>query len=98
MPTELDPEGAESTALLQAAEFTQARVLEVGSGDGHLAFRYAMVSASVVGVEPEAKQLTVAHRNCPASLRRRASFVQATALALPFRSATFDITVLAWSL
>ena len=98
MATELDPDGAESTAILQAAQFNQARVLEVGSGDGRLAFRYAMVSASVVGIEPDATQLTLARRACPASLRRRVSFVQATALALPFRSATFDIAVLAWSL
>lgn len=98
MPTELDPDGAESTALLQAAQFRQARVLEVGSGDGRLAFRYAMASASVVGIEPDATQMTLARRACPVSLQRRVSFVQATALALPFRSATFDIAVLAWSL
>jgi len=98
MPTELDPDGAESAALLDAAPFNQARVLEVGSGDGRLAFRYAMVSASVVGIEPHAAQLTLARRACPASLRRYVNFVQATALALPFRSATFDIAVLAWSL
>jgi ubiquinone/menaquinone biosynthesis C-methylase UbiE len=98
MPTELEPEGAEFTALLETASFKQARVLEVGSGDGRLAFRYAKASASVVGIEPDVTQLTLARRACPVSLRRRVTFVQATALALPFRSATFDIAVLAWSL
>lgn len=63
-----------------------------------LAAANATVSASVVGIEPDAKQLALARSACPASLRRRVSFVQATALALPFRSATFDIAVLAWSL
>jgi 2-polyprenyl-3-methyl-5-hydroxy-6-metoxy-1,4-benzoquinol methylase len=41
MTNELDPEGVESRTLLQAADFNNARVLEVGSGDGRLAFRYA---------------------------------------------------------
>jgi ubiquinone/menaquinone biosynthesis C-methylase UbiE len=98
MPTQLDPHGVESAALLEAAPFNQARVLEVGSGDGRLAFRYATASASVVGIEPDATALASARGACPADLRRRVSFVQATALALPFRSATFDIAVLAWSL
>lgn len=98
MATELDPEGAESAALVAAAPFNQARVLEVGSGDGRLAFRYAMVSASVVGIDPDATQLALARGACPATLRRRVSFVQATAWALPFPAATFDIAVLAWSL
>jgi ubiquinone/menaquinone biosynthesis C-methylase UbiE len=98
MPTQLDPQGVESAALLEAAHFNRARVLEVGSGDGRLAFRYATVPASVVGIEPDATELALARGACPAYLRRRVSFVQATALALPFRSATFDIAVLAWSL
>ena len=37
MASELDPEGVESRTLLQAADFNNARVLEVGSGDGRLA-------------------------------------------------------------
>jgi ubiquinone/menaquinone biosynthesis C-methylase UbiE len=98
MASELDPHGVESRALLEAVDFDKARVLEVGSGDGRLAFRYANASAFVVGIEPEAKELAAARSACPPELRRRVSFVQATALALPFSSDTFDIAVLAWSL
>ena len=98
MAIKLDPEGAESRALLQAADFNNARVLEVGSGDGRLAFRYANASAYVVGIETQAKELSSALEACPSHLRQRVSFLQATALALPFRNGSFDIAVLAWSL
>lgn len=95
---ELDPDGVEARALLHAANFDRARVLEVGSGDGRLAFRYAKASAFVVGIEPEAHQLAEARRACPVDLRRRVRFVRATALTLPFADESFQIAVLAWSL
>ena len=98
MPTQLDPAGVEPRMLFDAADFRRARVLEVGCGDGRLAFRYADASAFVVGVEREATELAAARATCPPALRRRVRFIQATALALPFRSNTFDIAVLAWSL
>ena len=98
MASELDPHGIESGMLLQAADFNNARVLEVGSGDGRLAFRYADASAFVVGIEPQAKEIAASLQACPPQLRRRVSFLQATALAFPFRKETFDIAVLAWSL
>jgi len=87
MAEELDPQGVESRALLEAAEFDGARVLKVGSGDGRLAFRYAGASAFVVGIEPVLKEIGSAFEACPSDLRRRVSFVQATALDLPFRTA-----------
>ena len=98
MPSELDPHGVESSTLLEAADFNKARVLEIGSGDGRLAFRYAGASAFVVGIEPELKEIASALEVCPSDLRQTISFVQATAQALPFRAESFDIAVLAWSL
>ena len=98
MARELDPGGAESRALLESADFKNARVLEIGSGDGRLAYRYLDESACVVGVELEADEILAARKACPEHLRHHISFVQATALQLPFRSNTFDIAELAWSL
>ncbi len=98
MPSELDPHGVESQALLEAADFDGARVLEVGSGDGRLAFRYASASAFVVGIEPQLNEVRSALQACPSGLRPRIAFAQATALAPPFRDDSFDIAVLAWSL
>ena len=98
MASELDPDGVESRTLLQATDFSNARVLEVGSGDGRLAFRYAKASAFVVGIEPQETELATAVEACASHLRQRVSFLRASALALPFRNETFDIAVLAWSL
>lgn len=98
MSAELDPHGAESEALLGTATFHGARVLEIGCGDGRLAFRYASASAFVVGIEPLLDEVRSAQRACPSDLRPRVTFVPATALALPFRRDAFDIAVLAWSL
>ena len=98
MASELDPQGAELQALLNVADFSEARVLEVGSGEGRLVFRYAKVSPLVVGIEPKVAELASAVEACPSHLRRHLSFVRASTLALPFRNDAFDIAVLAWSL
>ena len=98
MASDLDPEGVESRALLSAVSLAGARVLEIGSGDGRLAFRYADVSSTVVAIELERQPITAALDICPPLLRRHVRFVQGNALALPFRRGAFDIAVLAWSL
>lgn len=79
MSTELDPFGVESRALLRSADFSDARVLEIGSGDGRLAFRYANTSASVIGIEIKPDEVASARGSCPPHLRRRVQFLQATA-------------------
>ena len=96
--TELDPEGAELKALLGAVDFADACVLEVGTGGGRLAYQYAGISGSVVGVEPEVERLTSAVEACSNGPRRRPRFVRSDAEALPFRDGAFDIVLLAWSL
>ena len=98
MPSELDPQRVETRELLEAGDFDGARVLEVGCGDGRLAFRYASASAFLVGIEPGMQEIASALESCPPDLRQRVKFLQATALSLPFQSDSFDIAVLAWSL
>lgn len=98
MTSELDPQGAEPEALLQAADFLNARVLEIGSGDGRLTFRYAEAVRLSVGIDPAVKEIARAVAACPFNLRRRLSFLPASAITLPFRDGAFDIAVLAWSL
>lgn len=58
--TELDREGAELKALLGAVDFAEARVPEVSTGSGRLAYRYAGISGFVVGIEPEVERLASA--------------------------------------
>lgn len=95
---ELDRSGAEPQALLEAADFNDARVLEIGCGKGRLSFRYAEESRAVVGVDPEAKDLASALAARPRHLAERLTFVRAAALELPFRDGSFDIAIFAWSL
>jgi len=97
MATIIDPAGRESRALFDAAAFTGARVLEIGSGDGRLALRYAGVARSVVGVESGADEVAAAVAGCSAS-RDRLRFVRASGVKLPFGAAVFDIALFGWSL
>jgi ubiquinone/menaquinone biosynthesis C-methylase UbiE len=93
-----DPQGTETRALLNAAEFAKARVLEIGCGEGRLIFRYASATALIAGIEPDAAPLSVAAGSCPSEFRPLVTFVQATAPLLPFRDAAFDIVLFAKSL
>lgn len=96
MASDLDPEGAEPRALLEAADFTDARVLEIGSGDGRLTLRYASATRFVVGIEPTVSE--AAADACLADLEGRLRFTRASAVALPFRDEAFDVALFSWSL
>ncbi len=98
MTQQLDPQGIEVRTLLEAVTFDHARVLEVGCGDGRLTFRYGNRPRQVVGIEPQTELLVAARSACPPELRQQLSFVQATAMKLPFPDSAFDIALLAKSL
>ena len=94
---EKDPEKLEAMHLLRFGDFAGKRVLEVGSGDGRLTWRYANEARRVVGVDVDGDGLRIAHIERPSDLADRALFVEATSLGLPFRKHSFDMAVLAWS-
>lgn len=98
MATELDRRGAEVAALAEVVDLGDAKILEVGSGDGRLTYRYAGSAGFTVGIDPSLSGLFDSLATRPRSLRRRLGFVPACALALPFRGGVFDRVVLAWSL
>ena len=98
MPYQSDPEGNEIEALHGVADINGARLLEVGSGDGRLLFRYAASASLVVGCDPNATSLVSAAENCPAEIRGKVEFVQSHAELLPLADRRFDIALLAWSL
>jgi len=97
MATIIDTAGGESRALFDAAVFAGARVLEIGSGDGRLALRYAGVARSVVGLESSADEVVAAVAACSPS-RDRLRFVRGSGVRLPFGAAVFDIALFGWSL
>jgi cyclopropane fatty-acyl-phospholipid synthase-like methyltransferase len=98
MPEPRDPEGVERRVLHRLIRFAERDVLEIGSGDGRLTWRYAERSASVLGLEPDASQVARARENMPNNLRDRVTFRVADAASVDLPPAAFDVVVLAWSI
>jgi ubiquinone/menaquinone biosynthesis C-methylase UbiE len=93
-----DPENRESKILQKFVDFSGRRVLEVGSGEGRLTWKYAPASALTVGFDPDHDALRIARADCPADLQQHVHFTGASANHIPFQKGTFDIAILAWSL
>jgi ubiquinone/menaquinone biosynthesis C-methylase UbiE len=98
MAIELDPAGTEPRAILQAADFRNARVLEIGAGNGRLTFRYAAEPRSVLAIDNKEPEIRSAARGCRAQLREHMEFLCASATRLPFPAETFNIALFASSL
>ncbi len=93
-----DPEGFEKKTLHKFVDFANARVLEIGCGEGRLTWKYAAASTLTVGMDPDQNALRIARADSPYDLREKVRFTRATARHLPFSKETFDIAILAWSL
>ncbi len=93
-----DPEETETSHLHNIAQFANARVLEIGCGNGRLTWRYAGLANRVTGIDPDLARLITAIGDCPPGLRSTVSFARAKSEALPFARGIFDLAVLAWSL
>jgi len=93
-----DPENFERKYLTQFADFADARVLEVGCGEGRLTWKYASASRVTLALDTDHDALRIARADCPADLRNRVHIAEASAYRLPLPSETFDIAILAWSL
>lgn len=92
-----DPEGAEALVVGQTADFTGARVLEVGCGDGRLTWLYAPRAESVLGIDPDDEQIGIARSATPPELADRVQFEVGEGEDLS-RTAVFDVAFLSWSL
>jgi len=97
MPLQKDPEGIEIRYLDQSVVFANMHVLEIGSGDGRLTWRYAHSANRVTAIDPDTQALGIAVTDRPADLRETVSFVRANSIKLPFPRETFDIAILSWS-
>jgi len=93
-----DPENKENKILQKYADFTNARVLEIGCGEGRLTWKYASASSLTIGIDPDHDALRIARADSPESLRKHVHFCEASANHIPFSKETFDIAILAWSL
>lgn len=76
-----------------------ARVIDIGTGDGRLAFGAAAAGAvSVVGVDPDPAALAAARRRARTLGRGRTSFRLSPAQELALGRERFDIALLSWTL
>jgi ubiquinone/menaquinone biosynthesis C-methylase UbiE len=92
-----DPEQRELKYLRAYSDLPNARVLEIGSGDGRLTKLYAFLPQSIAGIDIARTALTKAREKTESDLSAKVSFAQAQAEHLPFRSKSFDLAIYAWS-
>lgn len=94
-----DPEGFEKKTLHKFVDFKNARILEIGCGEGRLTWKYAAVSSLTVGFDPDYDALRIARADAQDKSRStHVHFANASASHIPFSKETFDIAILAWSL
>ena len=93
-----DPERLEPEHLSKIEQLYDARVIEVGCGEGRLTWRYASLVKSVIGIDPEADVLSEAISALPSHGGLRFDAVQGLAEKLPFKAEFFDAAIFAWSL
>jgi SAM-dependent methyltransferase len=100
MTIRVDPEEAEIGALFDFVDIDRRRVLEIGSGDGRLTWRYADRAAHVTAVEPFAPAVARAEDNLPPELARRVVLRRAgfREFAAETAASTFDVAIFSWSL
>src|SRR5438132_6446799 len=85
-----DPEYEEQILPLVEEYLAGARrVLDVGCGEGQVARRAAALGADVVGVDPTASQVLVAHQRGGGPV-----YMRAAAEGLPCRPGAFDAVVM----
>jgi 2-polyprenyl-3-methyl-5-hydroxy-6-metoxy-1,4-benzoquinol methylase len=94
----LDPEGAHLAALRRLADFADARVLEVGCGDGRLTLGIAEQAASVFAFDPDEVAVERAREALPAELADRVAYAVGSATEMEIPRSAYDIVVFSWSL
>ena len=98
MTVQKDPEGLEIQFLNDFATFDKQRVLEIGSGDGRLTWKFARKVDRLYGIDLEYQDLRIASIETPAGLQEQVTFLRADSISLPFSSNTFQIALLSWLL
>ena len=93
-----DPERREVRMLLTRTPLREARVLEIGCGDGRLTRRVAAAARHIVGIDPEASGIARAKRLNSPRHRGRIRFEVGRGEELRFRDRTVDLVLFSWSL
>ena len=95
----IDPEEHESQALFDLPiAWTNSSVLEIGSGDGRLTWRFAAKVARVVAIEPDAEKHEIALADRPIGLEHVEFLNLGLDEFVKQDKEKFDIAILSWSL
>lgn len=99
MPIILDPEGNESNALFNLpVTWMDASVLEIGSGDGRLTWRYADKVARVIAIEPDGEKHKLVVANRPRGMKHAKFLNLGLDEFAKQNKERFDLAILSWSL
>ena len=100
MPVIADPDGITAATLLNLAQFTDTRVLEVGCGKGRLTFGYPQHTHHVTAVDPIEADIRTANQNKPAHLDHQMTFFESSIedFIQQTESGQFDIILYTFSL
>jgi ubiquinone/menaquinone biosynthesis C-methylase UbiE len=94
----LDPDENETRAIHDLVTFAGKDVLEIGSGEGRLTWRFAHNAASVLALDLDQTRIKGARDNTPDALQSKLVFQVADITTLELPEAAFDVAVLSWSL
>jgi ubiquinone/menaquinone biosynthesis C-methylase UbiE len=98
MPIQRDPEDSEKKFLHKFADLKDKRILEVGSGEGRVTWKYANASKSIVGFDIDKDAIRVAQADAVINASQHVLFFNASAKHIPLKKETFDIAICSWSL
>lgn len=100
MSIRVDPEENEIKALFDLADLDGKHVLEIGSGDGRLTWRFAGKAGFVTAIEPYADSVKRAKQNLPDVLKDKVEFlcIGFDEFASRTGAASFDLAILSWAL
>jgi len=99
MPVNLDPEHNETDTLFNLfPDWTGKSVLEIGSGDGRLTWRFAGRTSRVVAIEPDQEVHQIALANRPENMGHVKILNQGLDEFSRGNKEKFDIALLSWSL
>ena len=94
----LDPEENETRAIHDLVTFAGKDVLEIGSGEGRLTWRFAQPAASVLAIDLNEIRIKDAIDSTPDALQSKLVFEVADVTTVELAEAAFDVAVLSWSL
>jgi ubiquinone/menaquinone biosynthesis C-methylase UbiE len=95
-----DPEGNETTVLLEMVDFQDLNVLEIGCGDGRLTWCFAEKTSKVTVIDPSLELIEQARDNLPDALRKQVKFIHTSIedFQPSIITSQFDGAIFSWSL